>query len=62
MKEQQTPEKEEQTLTSHLVELRERLIRTLLIILAIFLGLFYIANDHYTYFSAPQTQNLPENS
>ena len=62
MKEQKTPEKEEQTLTSHLVELRERLIRTLLIILAIFLCLFYFANDLYTYLSAPLTQYLPENS
>ncbi len=51
---------EEQTLTSHLVELRRRLIHALLAILAIFLCLFYFANDLYTILSAPLTALLPE--
>ena len=52
-------EEEQQTLTGHLVELRERLIRALLIILAIFLCLFYFANDLYTLLSEPLTALLP---
>lgn len=50
----------EQPLISHLVELRQRLMYVLLIILGIFLGLFYFANDLYTYLSAPLTALLPE--
>ncbi|WP_299182475.1 twin-arginine translocase subunit TatC [uncultured Neptuniibacter sp.] len=53
-------EDKEQPLISHLVELRQRLMHVLLIVLAIFLGLFYFANDLYTYLSAPLTALLPE--
>jgi sec-independent protein translocase protein TatC len=62
MSEQQKKPSEEQelTLTSHLVELRQRLIRALLTILAIFLCLFYFANDLYTILSEPLTALLPE--
>jgi sec-independent protein translocase protein TatC len=62
MSEQQkkTSEEQELTLTSHLVELRQRLIRALLTILAIFLCLFYFANDLYTILSEPLTALLPE--
>ncbi|MFY0675736.1 MAG: twin-arginine translocase subunit TatC [Neptuniibacter sp.] len=51
---------QEQPLISHLVELRKRLMHVVLIILALFLGLFYFANDLYTYLSAPLTALLPE--
>ncbi len=58
---QDIPEQDqEQPLISHLVELRQRLMHILLIILVIFLGLFYFANDLYTYLSAPLTALLPE--
>jgi sec-independent protein translocase protein TatC len=50
----------EQPLITHLVELRQRLMYVLLIILGIFLGLFYFANDLYTYLSTPLTALLPE--
>lgn len=54
------PEEEQgQTLTSHLVELRQRLMRALLIIFLIFLSLFYFANDLYTILSEPLTALLP---
>lgn len=53
-----TPE-QEQTLVSHLVELRQRMMRILLIVLAVFLCLFYFANDLYEYLSAPLTALLP---
>lgn len=50
---------QEQTLVSHLVELRQRMMRIVIIILALFLGLFYFANDLYEYLSAPLTALLP---
>ncbi|BFM18350.1 twin-arginine translocase subunit TatC [Maricurvus nonylphenolicus] len=53
---------QEQPLVQHLIELRDRLLRALLVILAIFLGLFYFANDIYTFVSAPLQALLPENS
>ncbi len=56
---QNNQEEKELTLTSHLVELRQRLIRALLFILAIFLCLFYFANDLYTIVSEPLTDLLP---
>ena len=51
---------QEKPLISHLVELRQRLMYVLLIVLGIFLSLFYFANDLYTYLSAPLTALLPE--
>lgn len=45
---------------SHLIELRDRLLRMVLTILVIFLMLFYWANDIYTYLAAPLTAHLPE--
>ncbi|MBT3145793.1 twin-arginine translocase subunit TatC [Neptunomonas phycophila] len=52
-------QEQEQTLVSHLVELRQRLMWALGIILLIFLCLFYFANDLYEYLSAPLTALLP---
>ncbi|RDE18718.1 twin-arginine translocase subunit TatC [Motiliproteus coralliicola] len=49
-----------QPLISHLVELRDRLLRSLLIVLVLFLPLFYFANDLYAYLSEPLTALLPE--
>jgi sec-independent protein translocase protein TatC len=48
------------SLMSHLVELRDRVVRMVLAILAIFLGLFYWANDIYIYLAEPLTRHLPE--
>ncbi|MGB1239382.1 MAG: twin-arginine translocase subunit TatC [Pseudomonadales bacterium] len=61
MSEQQLGVEQEQgqTLTSHLLELRQRLMRALLIIFGIFLCLFYFANDLYTILSEPLTALLP---
>lgn len=47
---------------SHLVELRDRLLRIVVAVLLIFLCLFYWANDIYTYLAGPLTQHLPEGS
>ncbi len=47
-------------LMSHLVEMRDRLLRVVLAILLIFLGVFYFANDLYHIVATPLMQHLPE--
>ena len=47
---------------SHLVELRDRVVRMMLAILVIFLSLFYWANEIYIYLAEPLTKHLPEGS
>jgi sec-independent protein translocase protein TatC len=41
---------------SHLVELRDRVVRMVLAILVLFLGMFYWANDIYVYLAEPLTR------
>ncbi len=48
------------SLMSHLVELRDRVVRMVLAVLIIFIGLFYWANDIYIYLAEPLTRHLPE--
>lgn len=50
----------EQPLVAHLIELRDRILRSLLVILVIFLALFAFANDIYEFVSAPLQNLLPE--
>ena len=50
----------EQTLVTHLKELRTRLLRCVLLVLIIFGGLFYFANDIYLFVAQPLQQLLPE--
>jgi sec-independent protein translocase protein TatC len=47
---------------THIVELRNRLIRCLVVILVIFVGLFAFSNDLYLYVSEPLRAHLPETS
>ena len=47
------------TLIGHLTELRQRLMKTLLIIALLFVGLVYFANDIYHIISAPLLRHLP---
>lgn len=47
---------------SHLVELRDRLIRIVIVISLLTLGLMTVAGDLYYYFSLPIQQYLPEGS
>ncbi len=49
-----------QPLIDHLIELRTRILHSLLSILVIFLPLFYFANDIYSYISEPLRAFLPE--
>lgn len=52
----------QQPLIQHLIELRNRLLQTLLLITLIFAGLFYFANDIYAFASEPIRAQLPEGS
>lgn len=52
----------EQPLISHLIELRDRILRSLLVVLVIFVVLFPFANQLYVFVSAPLNAILPEGS
>ncbi|GAL05621.1 Sec-independent protein translocase subunit TatC [Photobacterium aphoticum] len=49
-----------QPLFSHLIELRNRLLRSILSVIVVFLGLVWFANDIYSFLSAPLVERLPE--
>lgn len=49
-----------QPLVEHLIELRSRILKSLVSIVVIFLPLFYFANDIYTYVARPLRRYLPE--
>ncbi len=48
-----------QTFVSHLVELRDRLLRSIAIVLLIFLGLAYFANQIYAFLAGPLLKHMP---
>ena len=50
----------EQPFLSHLIELRDRLMRMMLAILVIFIGLFPFGNDIYIFIADPLMRVLPE--
>ena len=50
---------ETQPLISHLIELRKRLLNSIIAILVIFLALVYFANDIYQLVSAPLISKMP---
>jgi len=52
----------EQPLTEHLIELRNRLLKSLSALAIVFLCLVYFANDLYAFFAAPIQALLPEGS
>jgi len=51
-----------QPLVAHLTELRDRLLRSVLAVLLIFIALFAFANDIYAFVSKPLRALLPEGS
>lgn len=53
-------ETQEESFISHLVELRDRLIRALVAVIVIFLGLVNWARDIYSLLAAPMLAALPE--
>jgi len=63
MSEAENPEEEKSgSLMSHLVELRDRVVRMVVAVLVLFLGMFYWANDIYVYLAEPLTRHLPEDA
>ncbi|AJC64756.1 MULTISPECIES: Sec-independent protein translocase subunit TatC [Dickeya] len=48
-----------QPLISHLIELRKRLLNSIISVLVVFLALVYFANDIYQFVSAPLIKQLP---
>ena len=62
MNEELESEDKPQPLVAHLTELRNRLLRSLLAVLLVFLSLFYFANDIYAFVSEPLRAILPEGS
>ena len=53
-------DEKELTLIDHLVELRDRIMKSLIAVVVLFLALFYFANDIYTYVASPLISALPE--
>lgn len=52
----------EEGFLSHLIELRDRLLRMVLAVGVLFLCLFWFSNDIYTFLAEPLTRHLPEGS
>ncbi|WP_223668743.1 twin-arginine translocase subunit TatC [Kangiella shandongensis] len=52
----------EMPLLSHLIELRSRLLRSVLVIVVVFIGLAFFANELYQWLSQPLVDQLPEQS
>ena len=51
---------EQQPLVQHLLELRTRLLRSMVVVLILFAGLFYFSSTLYEFFSEPLRAFLPE--
>lgn len=49
-----------QPLITHLIELRNRLLKSIVCVMIIFVALFYFSNDIYEFFSAPLINRMPE--
>lgn len=55
----ETPPEHEQPFITHLIELRDRLLRVVIVVGLIFMVLFYFANDLYALISQPLLKYLP---
>lgn len=55
-------EQSQAPLIEHLIELRSRLVKAVVVILVIFLGLYAFANDIYSFVAEPLMALLPEGS
>jgi len=62
MSEQKDASMPEQPLISHLIELRNRLLKSFLLILVLFCSLYAFSNDLYLIMSAPLEKLLPDSS
>lgn len=52
----------EQPFISHLIELRDRLLRVVLCVLLVFIGTAFYANEIYHYLAEPLLRHMPANS
>lgn len=52
--------KQELPIVAHLLELRSRLLKSVTVILVLFLCLFYFANDIYAFIAEPLRAHMPE--
>ncbi len=57
-----TDQSSEQPLVQHLLELRSRILKSLIAVIVVFAALFGFANDIYEFVSLPLQKFLPENS
>lgn len=53
---------QEQTFISHLIELRDRLLRMIFCVLLVFIGTAIYANEIYHYLADPLLRHMPQNS
>lgn len=60
MSDTDTTSAKEEGFVTHLIELRDRLVRASLSVIAVFLGLVYWAPDIYSIFAAPLIDTLPQ--
>lgn len=51
-----------QPLVQHLIELRSRILKSVLAVVVVFVGLFAFSNDIYRFVAAPMIELLPETS
>jgi sec-independent protein translocase protein TatC len=62
MKQNNVNEEAEQSFISHLIELRNRLLRAVFCVLIVFLGLASYANEIYSLLAGPLLKHMPKNS
>lgn len=55
-------EEQEQPLISHLIELRNRLLRVVVTVLLVFLAMAPFANEIYSFLAKPLMQFLPDDT
>ena len=60
--EEKDEEQKQESLITHLVELRDRLIKIIIGIVVVLLALFPFANDIYSFLAEPLLKHLPEQS
>lgn len=61
-KTQQDPPPVELPFLQHLIELRDRMMRVVLVVIVVFLCLFSFANDIYSYLAEPLMRHLPDDA
>ncbi|MGH1428199.1 MAG: twin-arginine translocase subunit TatC [Arenicella sp.] len=59
---EQTQDQPDQSWVSHLIELRNRILKVVVVLLVVFVGFSIFANNIYTFFATPLMQALPEGS